>query len=189
MLEEIALSCEEAFSKQRTQSIFVEEIPLIVSNNMQMYWTVQPILHHCQRAQYSDPRMLVKGDIPSSSTKIQPQSPRRRYARSHPRRGTCRRCHESSTESYADVASVKTMSNGEQKSRVNGYQGTICRVLSQVASKLGYFSVWLRHSHRIKRCPVTVNANRLVAIREANRNLWLFLNQRGLHRSSWANNR
>lgn len=156
---------------------------------MCMCWAARPTIPLRQLVQYAYTLKQLEGSTPSSSTKAQRRSPRRGYASDQPQRGACERSRESCKENNAVIASVKTTSNGEQKSRGSGYQRTTRRASSPTMPELGYCCVCLGRDYTKKRCPFTVKADRLVVIREANWNCGFFLNQRGSNRSSCARNR
>lgn len=73
-----ALSCGDAFSEQRTKSIFKEWVPLKVRDNMRMYWAARPAMHLCQIAHYPDRLIQLSVSTSSSSTRERlPRSTRR----------------------------------------------------------------------------------------------------------------
>lgn len=45
-----ALQCGDAFSEQRTRSIFMEYLPLNVREKIRMYWTPGPTMHYPRQA-------------------------------------------------------------------------------------------------------------------------------------------
>lgn len=73
------------------------------------------------------------------------------------------------------VALVQTMSNGEQRTQADRYQGTTRKVSPRSTSRIGYFCVCLRCDRTMERCPFKVTADKVVAIREANWNCRPFL--------------
>lgn len=120
---------------------------------MRMYWAARTTMRLRQLAQFADTPRQLGGRTPSSSTKNQPQSPQRGYTPNQPRKDARGRSRESSRESHTDVAIMKKTSNGEQRTRVDGYQENTSRALSPVTIEIDYFCVRLGRVYTMKQYP------------------------------------